>query len=177
LFSREAYNQAQRLCASGRRKLAMKVEYINPFVTSTTHVFSTMLNCDLVRGEISLKKQASPEHQVSGIIGLSGRAHGVVVLSLNREAAISAAAALLGERPSEVNAEVKDAVGELVNIIAGGAKAQLAELEMSVTIPTVITGKFCIDFPSGTPAIVIPFSSMWGPLTIEVGLKESPPRT
>ena len=150
----------------------MNVEYINPFVISTKNVFATMLNCELVRGEIRLKTHTCPEHNVSGIIGLSGRAHGTVVLSLNRDAAILAAAAMLQERPSEVNAEVKDAVGELVNIIAGGAKAQLFALKMSVTIPTVVTGKFCIDFPSATPAIVIPFSSIWGPLTIEVGLKE-----
>ena len=63
-------------------------------------------------------------------------------------------------------------MGELVNMVAGGAKAQLEQLDMSLTIPTVITGKFCVEFPSKTSPICVPFESPWGPLTVEVGLIE-----
>ena len=63
------------------------------------------------------------------MIGLSGKAQGTVVLGLSREAAISAAEVLLQERPAEINGDVTDAVGELVNIIAGSAKAKLEHLE------------------------------------------------
>ena len=74
----------------------MKAEYINPFISSITTVFATMLNCELTRGKIYLKSETSPEHEISGIIGLSGKAAGTVVLSLNHNTAISAAEALLG---------------------------------------------------------------------------------
>ena len=80
---------------------------------------------------------------------------------------------MLQERPPELNGDVVDAVGELANIIAGGAKAQLEHLELSVTLPTVITGKsHCIEFPTRVTPICIPFDSQWGPITIEVGLSE-----
>jgi chemotaxis protein CheX len=151
----------------------MKVEYINPFISSITTVFSTMLNCPLTRQKIYLKDHHCPEHEISGIIGLSGKAAGTVVLSLTRQAALSAAEALLGERPLEINAEVRDAVGELANMVAGGAKAQLEQFEMSVTIPTVITGRFSVQFPSKSPPICVPFDSEWGALTLEVGLVEA----
>ncbi|HEV2971595.1 MAG TPA: chemotaxis protein CheX [Pirellulales bacterium] len=151
----------------------MKVEYINPFISSITKVFSTMLNSELTRGKIYLKDHHCPEHEISGIIGLSGKAAGTVVLSLNRQAALSAAEAMLGERPLEINAEVRDAVGELANMVAGGAKAQLEQFNMSLTIPTVITGKFSVQFPSKIPPICVPFESEWGSLTLEVGLVES----
>ena len=156
----------------------MNVEYINPFLKSTVSVFNTMLNCKLERGTPYLKNGTQPQHEVSGVIGLSGKALGTVVLGLSREAAISATEALLQERPAEINGDVTDAVGELVNIIAGNAKAALEHLEMSVSLPTVITGKnHCVEFPTRVTPISIPFTSPWGEITVDVGLYELPSGT
>lgn len=151
----------------------MDVNYINPFVTAAISVFSKMLGCPLSRRELRLKSLHQPEYDVSGVIGLSGKAAGTVVLSLSREIALNAAGALLGQRPQTIDADVSDAVGELTNIIAGTAKARLAELEMSVSLPTVITGRHhIVNFPSGAPPICIDFTSPWGPLSLEVSLVE-----
>ena len=153
----------------------MKVEYVNPFVESIVSTFDTMLGCSLTRGELFVKKGSTPEHDVSGIIGLSGKAKGTVVLSLCREVAIRATEALLGELPTEIDGDVVDAVGELTNIVAGGAKAKLEQFALSVTIPNVITGKtHSIDFPRRLPPICIPFEGKWGPLVMEVMLVEEP---
>ena len=153
----------------------MKAEYINPFLTSTISVFDTMLGCALTRGTPYVKDGSQPEHEVSGVIGLSGKAQGTVVLGLGREAALRAAEVLLKERPPEINGDVTDAVGELANIIAGGAKAQLEHLALSVSLPTVITGKHhCVEFPSKVTPICIPFQSEWGAVSVEVGLIELP---
>lgn len=151
----------------------MKVEYINPFVKAVLSVFSTMVHCDLTRGEPYAKGDFQPVHEVSGIIGLSGKAKGTVVLSLDREAAMRATEAMLGERPLFINADVTDAVGELTNMIAGNAKAYLEQYALSVSLPTVITGRgHCIEFPKNTPAICIPFDCEWGTVTVQVGLVE-----
>lgn len=151
----------------------MKVEYINPFLTATTSVFSTMLGMTLNRGEPYLKNGTQPNHEVSGMIGLSGNAKGMVVLSMCREAALGAAGAMLGTRPKDINADVADAVGELTNMIAGAAKAKLEHLKMNVSLPTVITGKaHCIEFPKNTMPICIPFDCEWGPVAVEIGIVE-----
>jgi chemotaxis protein CheX len=151
----------------------MKVEYINPFLTAAISVFNTMLQVELVRGEPFVKNGTQPNYEVSGLIGLSGKAKGMVVLSLCREAAMSATGIMTGERCRDINSDVADAVGELTNMIAGAAKAQLEQLNLSVSLPTVITGKtHCIDFPTKTMPICIPFDSIWGPVTVEVGLVE-----
>ncbi len=151
----------------------MNVDYINPFLTATISVFDTMLQCKLNRGSPYLKNGAQSKHEVSGVIGLSGKAQGTVVLGLSREAALSAAEVLLQERPAEINGDVTDAVGELVNIIAGSAKAKMQHLEMSVSLPTVITGKcHSVEFPTKVTPICIPFTSPWGEITVEVGLCE-----
>lgn len=151
----------------------MNVEYINPFVLSVMSVFETMMGVRLSRMAIYVKTGAQPAHDVSGIIGLSGKAVGTVVLSLSREAAMRATEVLLGDRPREINSDVVDAVGELTNMIAGGAKAQLEQYAMSVSLPTVITGKcHAIEFPTRVTPICIPFDCELGEVTVEVGLAE-----
>jgi chemotaxis protein CheX len=152
----------------------MNVEFINPFLLSTISVFDAMLNCKLHRGVPYLIKNAQPQHDVSGVIGLSGKAQGTVVLGLSREAALRVAETLLQERPPEINHDVIDAVGELVNIIAGRAKSKLEHLEMSLSLPTVITGKFhCVEFPTSITPICIPFESEWGEVSMEIGFRET----
>ncbi len=153
----------------------MNVDYINPFVVSIVHVFRTMLNVELHRGDLLVKRGRQPRYEISGIIGLSGKAKGTVVLCLERELARLATESLLQTkiRSAQITADVIDAVGELTNIIAGGAKAQLAQFEMSLTLPTVVTGKaHCIEFPRQIVPICIPFSCECGYLDLEVGLTE-----
>ena len=77
----------------------MKAEHINPFVRSTVAVFSTMCGCELTRGELSLKEQFQPEYEISGVIGLSGKLAGTVVVSLHESMALYIAETLLGTRP------------------------------------------------------------------------------
>ncbi len=151
----------------------MNVEYIKPFLTSTVAVFNTMLGCKLIAGKPFAKNHCQPEHHVSGIIGLSGRAKGAVVLSLDKNVALDATTILLKEQQHELNGDVADAVGELTNIIAGGAKAQLKHLAMSVSLPTVAIGKsHSIEFPKNVTPICIPFTCEWGSVAVEIGLIE-----
>ncbi|MGO9110533.1 MAG: chemotaxis protein CheX [Thermoguttaceae bacterium] len=151
----------------------MKVEYINPFIAATLNVFDTMAGMELRRGNPSLKDGIEPSHEVSAMIGLSGKANGTVVLSVEREVAIQVAAALLQEQPPELNADVTDAMGEMANMIAGQAKAQLEHLSMTLGLPTVVTGPgHCLQCPSNAMRICIPFCSSWGALDLEVALAE-----
>lgn len=152
----------------------MRVEFINPFVAATVNVFEMMLGCRLERGSLALKREHAPTHEVSGLIGLSGRCRGMVVVSVGRLTAIRAAEAMLGVRPEELNSEVMDAIGELTNMIAGSAKSQLEEYRLTIGLPTVICGKTqAIAFPSQSQPIVIPFDSEIGPVCVQVGLVES----
>jgi chemotaxis protein CheX len=151
----------------------MQVELLNPFLNATVEVFRTMLACELIRGQPSLKTNTSPQHEVSGLIGLTGKIQGMVVVSLGRETAIQATEILLSERPPEINAQVVDAVGELTNMIAGSAKSRLEQFQLSVGLPSVICGKHhSIGFPSNSTPIRLPFDSPIGPVCVDVGLAE-----
>ena len=149
----------------------MQAEHINPFVRSLTNAFATMLACPVRRGNLFLAKSHQPIHPVSGVIGLSGGAVGMVVLNLSEAVALKATSTMLMCEATEMNDDVIDAVGELANVVAGAAKAELEEYQLSVSLPTVITGpQHEVHFPSDISPICIPFDTEWGPLVLQFGL-------
>ena len=82
---------------------------------------------------------------------------------------------MFGEQINEINDEIKDAVGELTNMISGQARRELEEIGkvFQGTIPTVIIGKdHEIQSLTKGPKIAIPFKTDFGNFTIEVALEE-----
>jgi len=149
----------------------MRADYINPFLSSLANTFRTMLDCQIHRGQIELKSHSTLKYPISGVIGLSGRAVGTVVINLSEDVALKAASALLMMEIAEINDDVIDAVGELANMVAGAAKAELSEYDLSISLPNVITGsQHDVRFPSNVTPICVPFESDFGPLMLEVGL-------
>ena len=154
----------------------MNVSYINPFITATTNVFKTVLDCDIRRERLSLKQTSAPSFEVSGVIGLTGKACGAVVLSVSLPVAFKLVEAMLEVQIHEISSDAVDAVGELTNMIAGGAKTGLSHYELSIGLPTVFTGRSrSIGFPANVRPLCILFETPWGPMAVEVGLEESAP--
>ena len=150
----------------------MQAEHINPFLRAVVNAFSTMLNCEARRGELKISNGNAQLYPISGTIGLTGRAVGTVVVNLSEEVALKVASTMLMDEITEINADVIDAVGEIANLIAGQAKAELEEYELSVSLPNVITGKnHEVVFPSNSSPISVPFDTDFGPLNLEVGFE------
>ena len=149
----------------------MNHEILAPFVGSLGDTFSTMLNCE-IRPHSGNSIFATPHyHDVSGIIGFTGRGEGIVVVSLSRLAALQAASALLLVETTEINADVIDAIGEIANMVAGAAKAKLESYRLRIGLPSVITGpSHEISMPSNVQPMCIGFDSDWGPLSLTVGM-------
>ena len=78
---------------------------------------------------------------VSGTISITGAWQGHVVVNLTATAATAVAAAFLGmDDPAEVaEADVSDAIGELVNMVGGNVKS-LAPSPSALSLPLVIHG-------------------------------------
>lgn len=151
----------------------MRVEYIQPFISSLQNAFQMMVGCTPQRCGLRLCDGQCPTHEISGVIGLSGRAAGMAILSFSPELALRATSVMLMCEATEVDSDVVDAVGELANMVAGAAKAELEEYELSVSLPNVVIGRgHQIRFPSNVTPICIPFETEFGPLTLEVGLTD-----
>ena len=81
------------------------------------------------------------------------------------------AGTMLGMEIEEIDADVKDALGEIANMIAGGLKEKFAaeDIALQLSIPTAISGKsYTISSPSGSNRIVIPFEVEQGQFFVEM---------
>ncbi|MDR0870958.1 MAG: chemotaxis protein CheX [Planctomycetaceae bacterium] len=150
--------------------LAVRVEFINPFIVAVTKTLETMVGCKVTREPPMLKKNPQTLYPISGVIGLSGVVAGTVVLTMSAQLALKSASVMLMEEQKAFNPDVFDAIGELTNVIAGNAKAQLEEYKLSLSLPNVITGEATeLRFPENCQPITIPFSTDFGPLAVEIG--------
>lgn len=121
----------------------MKAEHINPFITATSEVFKTMLSIEPVRGQLYVKSSEKLPYDISGIIGLAGEATGFVIISMTETLALKVVEKFIGEKKTAVDEDVMDAVGEILNMIAGGAKQIFSRTgtRFKISIPNVVAGK------------------------------------
>ncbi len=155
----------------------MKAEFINPFLQATKNVLETMCQTEAKAQKPQLKKDKKTFGDVTGIIGMaSEEVTGCMILSFEKKCIINVVASMLMEDPkSELDDEIVDAVGELTNMICGGAKASLAKLDhkFDLATPNMITGQGVeIATMSDSPTIVIPFTTKVGEFVIEANLAE-----
>jgi len=151
----------------------MDVRFINAFLDGTINVLKTMAFVTPRAGKPFLKKDDTAAGDVSGIIGLTGAARGSLALSFSDKCIIKIVNNMLGENFTETNAEVRDAVGEITNMISGDARKRLEAngLVITAAIPTVVFGKsHRINHVMGGPSIIIPFETDEGPFVVDVCL-------
>ncbi len=153
----------------------MDVKYINPFIESTINCIEMMTGHSPQREQPFVKEGDMSHGDITGMIGFAAQnITGSVAVTFPRESALSIYNDMTGESVSVINREVQDSVGELANIIAGGAKSILAEQGLSyhISIPTVIVGKnHHIQHRSNTPVVVIPFSFNNMRIVVEVAMR------
>ncbi len=151
----------------------MKAEYINPFLDASMNLFKTHLRFDIRNNAPYVNEDTQNLNEISAIIGLAGDIIGAIVLSFNRETAIAMASRFTNQTYHALTKEVIDCVGEMVNIIAGNAKKDLAGFRVEISLPGVITGHtYKINWPQGVPIITIPFESDAGMFNVNVSFRK-----
>ena len=154
----------------------MHVEYINPFLNATKNVIETMANVKVSNEKPGLKKGILSWGVVSGVIGMaSDKLKGHMVISFDEPCILGIVGGMLGEEFKQINQDVVDAVGEITNMICGGAKKDLNDLgyKFDLAIPLMIVGKNVeITQLTKGPVLSIPFATATGRFVVEANLVE-----
>lgn len=153
----------------------MKAEYVNPFITSTSEVFKTMVGIEPERGNLYIKSDEKFPYDISGVIGLAGQASGFVVISMTEKLALKVVENFLGEKKTSLDDDVMDAIGEILNMIAGGAKQVFSKTGISfkISIPNVVVGKnHVVGKQKNVQCIGMTFSVGEDTFVIEVALNK-----
>lgn len=149
----------------------MDVRYINPFVESVCNTFETMCGLKVGVKRPELKYAPGPVTDVSGVIGFSGDATGCVVLHFDFATASKVATAFAGTEIDEHHEDFADAIGELANMVAGGAKSKFDGVNISISLPNVIIGKaHNVTTAKNDKRINIPCQTTAGSFIVEIGM-------
>ena len=150
----------------------MNVNFINPFLQSLLNVISTMASMDLTPGKPQIKSDNLAKGDVSGLIGLVGpQTKGSLSITFEQKLVLQIMQNMLGENPGKNNEEVTDLVGEITNMVTGGAKNLLGQkgYEFEMATPMVVSGKgHTISHKANGTKIIMPFTSPHGTAYIEI---------
>jgi len=151
------------------------IDYAAAIAQATLDVFEMMIPLELT-AEAPLASDAEIRAHVTVMLGLSGDLAGLLTIYCPQAAACAITGGMLGMEVSEIDDDVKDAVGEVANMVAGGLKTALAEagIGLELAIPSAITGSgYRITAPTGTRKTIVPFRISAGPFWIELKFRRT----
>ncbi|MBK6911672.1 MAG: chemotaxis protein CheX [bacterium] len=144
-----------------REAVAVDADYVNPFISGTLDTLKQMAGMTCERKGLRLSSDATASGYYSGTIGLSGNAEGFVSVTFSKELATQVVCKMLSMTEEEITEEdIRDGVGELMNVVAGAAKAELVNTKhaFSLSIPQVFSGgPHTVAQPRGIPVFIIEF--------------------
>jgi chemotaxis protein CheX len=103
-------------------------------------ITTTMLNCD--SEIIPLDQVEAHPPGLSAVVGFGGKISGFVALHLSPHSACMLASSLIGMEFEAMDEMVADAMGEIVNMLAGGLKKSVSKDEdlFKISVPSIVYG-------------------------------------
>lgn len=160
---------------NGSKKI--EVEFITPFIESTIEILKIQADVNVTSEKPLLKdKLGDYQFDIGGVITLiSNVFEGSISLCFKAPVFLKICEKMLGEEYKEINEEVEDAAGEILNIIFGMSKAKLNDekgYKIVKAIPTVLLGAGIQVKQTIGPTLILPFNSDCGKFHLEVELSE-----
>jgi len=125
--------------ASPARELLQESTHAFDLDESVDEVFRLMMGASCMPVE---KEADNGQETITAVIGLAGAMSGVCTLRCDTGTALRMAECMVGVRPTELDAMVKDAIGEVCNMVAGAWKGKHCVLASGcmLSTPAVVTG-------------------------------------
>lgn len=155
-------------------RMPVITKVINPYIGATVDLLSTMAGLRAEKKEVFLKKNYRLFGDISAIMSFTGKVEGEVVVCFEEALARNVVARIMAAPSGSLTKnELREGIGEIVNIIAGNAKAVLANTEYAhqIALPTVVLGNgHEISHPGNAPCIVVRFEVAGEPMAVLVSM-------
>jgi chemotaxis protein CheX len=149
--------------------------FIDAFINGVTLTFEMMAKTTLIAGPPVIETKLPQHGDVVGFVGLTGSTtQGMVLVSFDKDVLLFFLEKLFGQVYTEINDEACDAVGELTNIIYGGAKTILNNLgyRFEMAVPSVVMGATRFSINASDQCLSLPFSCQKGKFVLSIVLGE-----
>ncbi len=145
-------------------------------VDGVRDIFSTMLMMEVVNEDVVYDAPVEIASNITSMIGLGDTIKGVLAVHCPRIVATSITGGFLGMEVEELDDDVRDAIGEIANMIAGNLKVSYARVgsNIELAIPTSIVGdSFEMSGMANAKRIIVPLKIESGMFWVELMYIES----
>ena len=148
-----------------------QAQLIIAVVRSLERLFEKMMKTKSKIGPPEPRLGKPAVYDVSGVVHFSGQFEGSVVLSFELEAAKKLVKSFAGMDIDPHDSSFGDAVGELTNIVAGGAKREL-NYRCDIRVPVVLLGQGHTVTPAvDSPSVIVPCDTEAGKFAVSINLR------
>lgn len=143
-------------------------------IETTIEIFATMVMVDVSVDGPPLQTSGTLSDSISGMIGLAGTHKGVLAIHVPNHVALTITSSFLGTDVDEINDDVRDAVGELANMLGGNVKTILSKngRDIDLSLPSTISGhKYGFKATAGIDMVILPFKTASGTFMVELQLE------
>jgi len=157
-----------------RKPLDEEMEYLNSFINNTVNVLKTTASVEADFKEVYFTNDFRIFGDISGIIGLSGEAEGILGITFYWPLAKMIIAKMMGVEEDHINADfIHDGVAEIINMISGSTKKDFVgkPYHFEISLPSVIVGSgHQIGHAENTPIAVMIFEVNYQYFALQVCL-------
>ncbi len=156
----------------------MDVQFINPVLKATNEILLTMAKLEVKFGNVRVKKHDETVSckSITGLMSMASKdAKASIALTFTEPVILEIANKMLPESKHAIDGIVIDLVGEIANMVMGGAKRYLEEdgYSFNLAFPTIIMGsEYLIAHRTTAPVIVLPFKTRTGEFFIEASFEQ-----
>jgi chemotaxis protein CheX len=152
----------------------MDSKIVKPFIDATVKVLETMAFTPPTLKETCVWDPEQTVAEVMGVIGLSNEdesIQGFMSIGFSAPSIIQIVSNMFGEEFKSMTDEVREAVGEIANMVSGQVRQALSamDIKLQASLPTIIAGKeLVIEGTEKRPMIMVKFEVEKGPFEIGV---------
>lgn len=149
----------------------MEAPVVNAVIEAALHILNVTAGLTPKLSRPFSKKSRLAPGDVSGLMVVKGDIEGTMSITFTEKCILAVVSAMFSEEMTEINNDVKDAAGEITNMIAGRVNTKLAEMgkKCRAEMKEVRTGKnHVIEHISEKKVFSIPFESGSGYFNLEV---------
>lgn len=140
-------------------------------IDATTDVFSTMLAIDLAAAEPVEGTGGEVVSNITAMLGLGGDIRGMLAVHCPAAVAMAITSGFLGMDVDSLDDDVKDAIGEIANMVAGNLKTAFAGhgVKLELAIPTSVIGEsYRVGGMLGARRVAVAFGMESGQFLVEL---------
>jgi chemotaxis protein CheX len=144
-----------------RKPLDEEMSYLDSFIRNTRNVLQTTASVETQFKEVYFTNDFRVFGDISGIIGLSGAAEGILGITFYWPLAKTIIAKMMDVSEEHINADlIHDGVAEIINMISGSTKKDFVgkPYHFEISLPSVVVGSgHQIGHAENTPIAVMIF--------------------